>query len=89
MAYHPGVMHHRGITMHKLPVGGDVMGAVFVIAVILIAIVGIALAPWFLLGAIALGAILSVFIFRWHRGHKIEIDDLSTLTESEDKAPKT
>ena len=88
MAYHPGVTHHRGITMHKLPVGGDVMGALFAVAVVLIVVVGIALAPWFLLGAIVLGAILSVFIFRWHRGHKIEIDDLSALVESEDKTPK-
>jgi formate-dependent nitrite reductase membrane component NrfD len=88
MAYHYNVLHHRGITMHKLPVGGDVMGGLFAVAVVLMVLVGISIAPWFLLGAIGLGAIVSVFVIHWHRGHKIEIDDLSALIESKDKTPK-
>jgi hypothetical protein len=80
--------YHRGITMHKLPVSGNVMGAVFAIAVILMVVMGVPQLRWVLAGAALLGAILSIFIFRWNRGHKIEIDDLSVLAESRDRTPK-
>jgi hypothetical protein len=88
MTRHPRFAYHPGITMHKLPVGGNIMGAVFVIAVVLMILFRVQLALWFILGAAVLGAIMSVFIVRWHRRHKIEIDDLSTLVEPTDKTPK-
>jgi hypothetical protein len=88
MARHTSFAYHPGITMHRLPVGGNIMGAVFVIAVILMILFRVQPAFWFLLGAVVLGAIMSVLIVRWHRRHKIEIDDLSALVESTDKQPK-
>lgn len=89
MAHHPSLTYHRGITMHKLPIGGDIMGGLFTLAIVLIVLVGVPLAPWFLLGVAVLGAIMSVFIVLWHRRHKVEIDDLSALEESTNKTPKT
>ena len=89
MIHYPRMSYHRGITMHKLPVGGDVMGGLFALAVILIVLFGIPLAPWFLLAVGVLALIMSGFFIHWHRRHKIEIDDLSALTESRDKTPKT
>ncbi len=88
MAYHPGIRHHPGITMHRLPVSGDILGAVFVVAVVLVILARIPLAPWFLIGTVVFGAVLGIFMIRWHRQHKIEIDDLSTLTDPADKDPK-
>ena len=88
MTHHPRLTYHRGITMHNLPVGGDIMGGLFALAIILIFLVGIPFGFWFLVGAAMLGALLSVFIFYWHRRHKVEIDDLSALKEPSDKAPK-
>jgi Flp pilus assembly protein TadB len=88
MAYHPSETFHRGITMHRLPVRGDIMGALFAVAVVLMVLVGVPLGPWFLIAAIVLGVILSIFILRWNRRHKIEIDDLSALEESTDRTPK-
>ena len=73
--------NHPGISMHKLPVGGNIAGGLFTIGVVLMVLVGVPLAPWFLLGATVLGAILSIFVMRWHQRHKIEIDDLSALSE--------
>jgi hypothetical protein len=88
MAHRTSFAYHPGITMHKLLVGGNLMGAVFVIAVVLLILFRVPLALWFLLGAAVLGAIMSVFIIRWHGRHKIEIDDLSALVASTDKTPK-
>jgi hypothetical protein len=88
MAYHPRFTYHRGITMHKLPVGGDIMGGLFTLAIVLIVVFGIPLGPWFLLAAAVLGAILTVFIVCSHQRHKVEIDDLAALEESIDKTPK-
>lgn len=87
MAHHPGFAYHSGITMHKLPVGGNAMGALFALAAILVILVGIPLARWFFVGAAAIGVILSIFTIRWHLHHKIEIKDLSALEEPNDKNP--
>lgn len=80
--------YHRGVTMHKLHVDVNAIGAIFAIAILLAIFIGLPHFRWFLIGAALLGAILSVFINRWHRKHKIEIDDLSSLVESTDKRPK-
>ena len=88
MAHRNSFAYHPGITMHKLPVGGNIMGAVFVIAVVLLILFRVSLALWFLFGAAVLGSITSIFIIRWHRRHKIEIDDLTALLEPTDKTPK-
>jgi len=88
MDHHCNLTYHRGITMHKLPIGGDIMGGLFTLAIILIVLFGVSLAPWFLLVVGVLGAIMSIFIIYWRREHKVEIDDLSALEESTNKTPK-
>ncbi len=70
---------HPGITMHRLPVGGDIMGTVFALGVVLMFVVGIPLARWFLLGAVILGGVFGLVIARFHRRHDVEITDLSEL----------
>ena len=72
---------HPGISMHKLPVGGDIMGTVFAVGVVLMFVVGIPLARWFLLGAVLLGGVVGVFMMRSHRRHSVEITDLSALQD--------
>ena len=74
-----GGERHPGITMHKLPVGGTVMGAVFAIGTTLMFLVGIPLARWFLAGAVVVGAVVAVVLYRWHKRRPVEITDLKDL----------
>ena len=78
---------HPGISMHKLPVGGNVMGAVFVIGVVVMFLVGIPLARWFLLGGIVLGGLLAMVFAAFHKRRSVEITDLSGV-EGQDRAGK-
>ncbi len=72
-----------GISMHKLPVAGNFIGAVFVIGIAVMFLVGIPLARWFLLGGLLLGGIWVTAIVRYHKSHKVEITDLSGLEREE------
>ena len=65
--------------MHNLPVGADIMGAVFAVGVVLMFVVGIPIARWFLLGAALLGALVSIMMIRFHNRHHVEITDLSAI----------
>jgi hypothetical protein len=74
--------------MHKLSVGGDIMGTVFAVGVVLMFAVGIPLARWFLLGAALFGGLISVFMIRAHRRHAVEITDLSVLERTTETSEK-
>ncbi len=54
---------HPGISIHRIAVGGDIMGALFAIGSVLIFVVGVPLGPWFLLGSILLGTVLAVGLY--------------------------
>lgn len=77
---------HPGISMHKLPVGGDIMGTVFALGIVLMFVVGTPLARWFLLGAVVLGGFCAVVFVRYHQKHEVEITDLSGLDGGEDRS---
>jgi hypothetical protein len=47
---------HPGVSIHRMAVGGGLMGAVFAIGTVLIFVVGVPLGPWFLLASVLLGA---------------------------------
>ena len=53
---------HRGITFHKMPVGGDPMGLVFVIGIILVALLGLVEARMFLAVALPLGVLIGIIL---------------------------
>ena len=72
---------HPGISMHKLPVGADVMGAVFAGGIVVMFVVGIPIARWFLLGAAVFGALAGAVMIRFHTRHRVEITDLSALRD--------
>lgn len=73
---------HPGISMHKLPVGADIMGAVFAIGIVLMFVVGIPIARWFLIAGVLLGGILATVFVLYHKHHKVEITDLAGIEDS-------
>ncbi len=68
--------YHPGISMHRIAVGGGIMGAVFAVGTVLIFVVGIPLGPWFLLGSVLVGTAVAGGLYGWHKCHPLEIADL-------------
>jgi hypothetical protein len=67
---------HPGISIHRIAVGGGIMGALFAIGSALIFVIGIPLGPWFLLASILLGTAVAGGLYVWHKRHPVEIADL-------------
>lgn len=67
---------HPGISIHRIAVGGGIMGALFAIGSALIFVVGVPLGPWFLLGSILVGIVVAVALYVWHKRNPVEIADL-------------
>ena len=67
---------HPGISIHRMAVGGGLMGAVFAIGTVLIFVVGVPLGPWFLLASLVLGAGVAAALYVWHQNHPVELADL-------------
>jgi hypothetical protein len=67
---------HPGISIHRIAVGGGIMGAVFAIGTVLIFVVGVPLGPWFLAGSILLGTAVAATLYVWHKRNPVEITDL-------------
>lgn len=80
--------HHHSISLHKLPTSGNFMWVVLAIGVIILIALSLLSVQWFLLGFVIFGAVMCVFLFRWHNQHKLEFNDLSKLEEPSDKTPK-
>jgi hypothetical protein len=57
---------HRGISMHAIPVGANIGGAIFTIGIIVAVLIGLPIAKWFLLESV-LGGVAVFFIFRLFR----------------------
>ena len=53
-------MPHPGISMHKLPIAGDVMGLVFVIGVMVTTLVSLTQARWFLCLSLPVGLVIGL-----------------------------
>jgi len=67
---------HPGISIHRIAVGGGIMGALFTIGSVLIFVIGVPLGPWFLMGSVLLGAAVAVGLYVWHKRNPVEIADL-------------
>jgi hypothetical protein len=55
-------MPHPGITMHKIPVGGDEMGLVFAIGVVAMILLALPEARWFLALSLPTGVVLGIIL---------------------------
>ncbi len=82
------MVRHPGISMHKLPVSGDIMGAVFAAGIVLMFVLGIPIARWFLIAGVILGVVLGGAFVWFHEHHAIEVTDLSDLDQGTLEADK-
>lgn len=71
---------HPGITMHRIAVGGGIMGALFAIGSVFIFVVGLSVSRWFLLGSSLLGIGVATVLYAWHKKHPVELTDLQDLS---------
>jgi hypothetical protein len=55
-------MPHPGITMHKIPVGGDEMGLVFTIGVIAMILIALPEARSFLALSLPIGVVIAIIL---------------------------
>ena len=67
---------HPGITMHRIAVGGSIMGAVFALGTVLIFVIGLPASRWFLLGSALLGTGVAAVLYFWHKNNPVELADL-------------
>jgi hypothetical protein len=67
---------HPGITMHRIAVGGGVMGAVFAVGCSVIFLLGVPATRWFLLASLFVGVGVAVLLYVWHKRHPVEYTDL-------------
>jgi len=67
------------ITMHRIRIGGGVAGLIFAAGACLIFLIGIPALRWFLLGSMAVGAVLAGLLWRWHSKKPLEITDLHEI----------
>jgi len=71
---------HPGITMHRIAVGGGVMGALFAVGTALIFLLGVPASRWFLLASLFVGVGLAALLYVWHRRHPVKLTDLQQLS---------
>jgi hypothetical protein len=76
---------HPGISIHRMAIGGGIMGGLFTIGTVLIFVIGVPLGPWFLLASALLGASVAAGLYLWHKGHPVEIADLHHPIPSDEK----
>jgi hypothetical protein len=62
--------------MHRIAIGGGVMGAVFAIGTVLIFVIGVPFGGWFLLASVVAGACVGTVMHAWHGNHPVEVIDL-------------
>ena len=53
---------HPGITMHKIPVGGDEVGLVFTIGVLAMILLALPEARWFLALSLPTGVVIGIIL---------------------------
>jgi hypothetical protein len=62
--------------MHRMAVGGGIMGALFAIGTVLIFVIGLPVSRWFLLASVLLGTGVASVLYFWHRNNPVELSDL-------------
>ena len=67
---------HPGITIHRMAVGGSIMGALFAIGTVLIFVIGLPVSRWFLLASVLLGTGVASVLYFWHKNNPVELSDL-------------
>lgn len=80
---------HHSVTLHGLHLSENSMGVIAVISIAVLFALSVFHIFWFVLGTVALAIALCIFLFRWHRQHKLEFNDLSMLEDLKEKTPKT
>ena len=66
---------HRGITMHRLPVGGDFPGLIFAVGSVLIFLLAIPALWYVLVGAVALGLFIAGVLQIIRHRHESRTDE--------------
>jgi NADH:ubiquinone oxidoreductase subunit K len=79
---------HHSITLHGLHLSENRLGVIAVIGIAALFALSVFHIFWFILGTVALAIALCAFLFRWHRQHKLEFNDLSMLEDLKEKPPK-
>jgi len=64
---------HPGISIHRIAVGGGIMGAVFGVGVCVIFLVGVVEVRWFLLMSLALGVAIAALLHFVHGRKPVEV----------------
>jgi len=75
--------------MHRIAVGGGVMGALFAIGAVVIVVFGVPVSRWFLLASLFFGMGVAVWLYIWHKRHPVELTGLQqppSKPASEDKS---
>ena len=67
---------HPGITIHRMAVGGGIMGALFAIGTVLIFVIGLPVSRWFLLASVLVGTGVAAVLYFWHKNNPVELADL-------------
>jgi hypothetical protein len=79
---------HPGITMHRIAVGGGVMGGLFAIGSVLIFVIGLPVSRWFLLGSTLLGTFVAAVLYVWHKNNPVELTDLHRPPPDDQTGPR-
>ncbi len=72
--------YHRGIQISRIPVGGGIMGLLFVVGTGIIFLVGVPPLRFIALAAIPFGLIIAVAIYVWHKRRPVELSGLDDET---------
>ena len=67
---------HPGITMHRIAIGGGIMGALFALGTSLIFLIGIPATRLFLVASVFVGVGVAGLLYVWHKRHPVEYHDL-------------
>jgi hypothetical protein len=70
------LQRHPGITMHRIAVGGGVMGALFAVGTSLIFLLGVPASRWFLVASLFVAIGVAALLYIWHKRHPVELTDL-------------
>jgi len=62
--------------MHRIAVGGGVMGAVFAVGCSLIFLLGVPASRWFLGASIFVGVGVALLLYLWHKRYPVDYTDL-------------
>jgi hypothetical protein len=76
---------HPGISMHRLNIGGGIMGLVFTAGTVAIFLVGIPALRWFLAAAVLAGAAIAAVLVALRKRRPVALIDIGPLERSHDQ----